>query len=636
MKRYIKYSFSLAVALVILGTSKNSYAIFPTFDVTSFKERFEGTMQTIKSYGKVKEATETASDINNSVGSASKSMGELGVDDVKKAKEKKDKLEKAKETYEKTKKQVEKRKKQLEKKKEEIEAAKAKVEAVKKDADKIKSDYDKTVSDVNKFKSDVEETKGKIEEYKDKADSVLGTSTAEEDSQVISSTTSNDVVSSSVSGSDSSSTVKDTSIGRKPFATVNDNSVAVTENEEMDDSKYKLSEEEIQKIADEETKLEEAAKEAESKDELTQEEVGKGALEEAEARLQLLKETQGEGASLSIGEKALAEEKKRIEEIQKLKEESKSINQNVNGSRRKPFGKTSYRNSESLVFAKLGSGVLEEAEKRAQELASMHGTAAAQEEKKRRESSSTIIKPSTTASEEEVARRSSSPGTLITPSGTALEVEKIRNNPTSSEKGSSYYKSSERLAFADVTSVASDSTDGPTGITDEGIFILSEEAAIYCDLNVNKDLGEGSEKMKECIVKVLTDMSSDNPSAAADGQKKYTEILREQVIGTLAENMRMNNEAAQFNSAVLEPLSEDIGGATNTRDDVSTLSLTNKEAVYVLNRLTFSSSLQLTLDALKQVGYFNIKDMETIEDSSDTAKSSDKTSTDDTSGSSKE
>jgi len=141
------------------------------------------------------------------------------------------------------------------------------------------------------------------------------------------------------------------------------------------------------------------------------------------------------------------------------------------------------------------------------------------------------------------------------------------------------------------------------------MFVITEEAAIYCDINVNKDLGKDSTNMKDCTVKMLTEMSSDNASAAADGRGKYREIVRGQVIDTLSAIMNINSEAAQFNTAVMEPLSEDVGGATNTRDDVSVLSLTNKETVYVINRLTYSSSLQLFLDAFRQLGYFDIKDM---------------------------
>ena len=175
-----------------------------------------------------------------------------------------------------------------------------------------------------------------------------------------------------------------------------------------------------------------------------------------------------------------------------------------------------------------------------------------------------------------------------------------RATPKTSAIEGQHYASrsfSDTLVFADLTGGSV-----PDGTTN-GVFIFSNRLAQECEVDV-KDL-EDESIMNECIKKLVKEKSSNDAAIAQEAQATYKTIMQETVNALTAESMARKNEAANYETKVLEAMEKTIADTKQIRDDTAGLSLTNMEMQFLLNRILTIYSAQLSLDALTAVGSFD-------------------------------
>lgn len=156
---------------------------------------------------------------------------------------------------------------------------------------------------------------------------------------------------------------------------------------------------------------------------------------------------------------------------------------------------------------------------------------------------------------------------------------------------------SETMVFADLTG---DSV--PDG-TVNGVFILSDRLAQECEINV-ADL-EDEKVMDECIKKLVKAKSDNDAAIAQEAAAVYKTIMQETVNALIAESMAQKNEAANYETKVLEEMEKKIAQTKNSRDDTGGLSLTNMETQYLLNRILTIYAGEMSLNALKEISSFD-------------------------------
>lgn len=179
-------------------------------------------------------------------------------------------------------------------------------------------------------------------------------------------------------------------------------------------------------------------------------------------------------------------------------------------------------------------------------------------------------------------------------------------------KSSSYSGSEEIMsAFLGIgEGSGSDSGSGSGDITDGTVndrFIVSKELTIKC--NLKKDDLTNSGVIRACLEEILIHMSDKDASISADGQKIFSTIIKEQTLGTVADAMGTVAEAAQYEEKVLEPLSDDIQKASNTRDDITSLSQTNKQSGINILELNATAASQLSFDGMRELQRFDAADI---------------------------
>lgn len=461
MKKYV-FSLSIMLASVAFLTPHKANAMFPTFDITAISEHISSNVNLVKQYSKVKEATKTASDISNNIGTAKNTVSQLNLDRAKEAQEK------------------------AEKAREEVERLKG-----------LKEEFDRRKDELDRKRDEIDTAVDKAQQYRD----LLNSNSADYSDEEISYTTT------------TTTTTTYTNTGQTGGETTQG---------------------------------------------YTQTESGSSA-------------TSSSGSSLGMSPSVITDNQRpnRTEFNQATGTASLPItsNSNVNDTAvvAVPSLPNSVTNSTASGAASSTIPSLRENE---------NGSVTNEKLEDRQNRVDELMKDDPNAKTQTPARK--------------------RRQPFGR---TSFYKNSEVIAMADTTPVYDGMKDGN--------FVMSKELAYRCKL-VPDDLADTA-NMNRCIGERLADMASENASAAADGQKVYSVIVREQTIGTLAEIMRLSNESAQYEEYAKKLF--DVG-SEDTRDGIGLLSETNKQAVYVMNRLTQSMSLQLSLDALRQIGYFDLKDYE--------------------------
>lgn len=139
--------------------------------------------------------------------------------------------------------------------------------------------------------------------------------------------------------------------------------------------------------------------------------------------------------------------------------------------------------------------------------------------------------------------------------------------------------------------------------TVNGVFILSDRLAQECEINV-ADL-EDEKVMDECIKKLVKAKSDNDAAIAQEAAAVYKTIMQETVNALIAESMAQKNEAANYETKVLEEMEKKIAQTKNSRDDTGGLSLTNMETQYLLNRILTIYAGEMSLNALKEISSFD-------------------------------
>ena len=143
---------------------------------------------------------------------------------------------------------------------------------------------------------------------------------------------------------------------------------------------------------------------------------------------------------------------------------------------------------------------------------------------------------------------------------------------------------------------------------DDGeIVIIPETLAQYCCLDAEKltDM----QIIKDCTNKLLAKMHDKDNSVNEVAQETYGKIMSEQSKYGLAEALDETNVATSYLADVLKQYKEDMTNASTTSDDISTISITNTQLLYLLNRIRRIYTTSLTSVGYEGIGSVQGKDL---------------------------
>ena len=561
-------------------------AQWPTLDISSVKEGISTNIELVKQSKVVTDAMATAGKINSAIGDAKASVSKFVGDNLKKAQEKLQKLQEEKE-------RIEKRKEQYEKIKNEIDEKKAKLEEYKSKAEELNAQAKGYIDDAKGYVNDAKEMKeaasGLIDEAKSEIEQRTGSGS--------SSATTPELDTTQTVANPETQTVTS---GRTAFGTpqaLTETSLQALE-PTSDNKNYGETEAQAEALA-----------EAETSPEMTEEQkrlqAEMDSLDQEKAELEvdaMFAKTPEEKAAIEEKMKALDEKYK---ELEKQQAESKE---------KAEESKDEEAKDEEAKDDKADSEDASKEEQQSHRPKILDGETSTQMEIP--ESHRPKILDGETSTQMEIPE-SHRPKILDTYEAPKDHRPKIldlyeqqrsqtsggfrkRATPKTSALEGKHYASrsfSEKMVFADLTG-----GDVPDG-TVNGVFIFSNRLAQECEVNV-KDL-EDETVMDECIKKLVKDKSDADASIAQGANAVYKTIMQETGNALIAESMARKNEAANYETEVLEKMEEKIADTKTTRDDTSGLSMTNMETQKQLNSILSIYSSQVSMDALGAVGGFD-------------------------------
>jgi len=127
---------------------------------------------------------------------------------------------------------------------------------------------------------------------------------------------------------------------------------------------------------------------------------------------------------------------------------------------------------------------------------------------------------------------------------------------------------------------------------DDGeVVILSETLAKECCIDA-KDLTDLN-IIRDCAKKLVEKMNDKDSTVAAEAYSVFMQIAAEQLKYGLAESLDNTKDSSQYLSKVLKKYKEDMQQASTTKDNISIISMTNTELLFLLNRIRkiYTSSL---------------------------------------------
>lgn len=130
---------------------------------------------------------------------------------------------------------------------------------------------------------------------------------------------------------------------------------------------------------------------------------------------------------------------------------------------------------------------------------------------------------------------------------------------------------------------------------DDGeIVVVPKTLAKECCLKAEelKDMNV----IKDCANKLLAKMNDSDSTEAAAARGIFSQIVVEQSLYGLAESLDDTNASTSYLSDVLKQYKEDMKGASTTGDDISSVSMTNTQLLFLFNRIRriYTSSLAAT------------------------------------------
>lgn len=581
---------------------RHAAAQWPTLDISSVKEGISTNIELVKQSKVVTDAMATAGKINAGIGEAKASVSKFAGDNLAKAQEKMKKLQEEKERIEKKKEEYEKIKKEIEEKKEAMEDYKRQAEALKADAEGYIADAKEmkdAASDViSTVKDDVSSASSSAGVSSGNADLNTTSAVAEAEPQTA---VSGRTAFGSVQSESEYQVAAPTSDAKNYGEAVSETSAVAGISEIAEDD---TAEADVQALAEEQLRLKEeqealdkekAELEVDAMFAKTPEE--KAAVEEKMKALDAKYEDLNGRMSENAAQLAAAQEQTAAEAAVETSAENKAV-----PAGRRPFG-----------MPEKAAAVTDENNDDKQPVDEREKD----EDKEPQPFHRAKILDGETSTKMEIpeSHRAKILDTYEAPvDHTPKILEQSRQQSGNSSGGfrkravqrssalqnGRHYASrsfSETMVFADLAGGSV-----PDG-TVNGVFILSDRLAQECEINV-ADL-EDEKVMDECIKKLVKAKSDNDASIAQEATAVYKTIMQETVNGLIAESMAQKNEAANYETKVLEEMEKKIAQTKNSRDDTGGLSLTNMETQYLLNRILTIYAGQLTLDTLNEVSGFD-------------------------------
>lgn len=581
---------------------RHAAAQWPTLDISSVKEGISTNIELVKQSKVVTDAMATAGKINAGIGDAKASVSKFAGDNLAKAQEKMKKLQEEKERIEKKKEEYEKIKKEIEEKKEAMEDYKRQAEALKADAEGYVADAkemkDAAADVVSTVKDDVSSASSSAGVSSGNADLNTTSAVAEAEPQTA---VSGRTAFGSVQSESEYQVAAPTSDAKNYGEAVSETSAVAGISEIAEDD---TAEADVQALAEEQLRLKEeqealdkekAELEVDAMFAKTPEE--KAAVEEKMKALDAKYEDLNGRMSENAAQLAAAQEQTAAEAAVETPAENKAV---LAG--RRPFG-----------MPEKAAAVTDENNDDKQPVDEREKD----EDKEPQPFHRAKILDGETSTKMEIpeSHRAKILDTYEAPvDHTPKILEQSRQQSGNSSGGfrkravqrssalqnGRHYASrsfSETMVFADLAGGSV-----PDG-TVNGVFILSDRLAQECEINV-ADL-EDEKVMDECIKKLVKAKSDNDASIAQEATAVYKTIMQETVNGLIAESMAQKNEAANYETKVLEEMEKKIAQTKNSRDDTGGLSLTNMETQYLLNRILTIYAGQLTLDTLNEVSGFD-------------------------------
>lgn len=581
---------------------RHAAAQWPTLDISSVKEGISTNIELVKQSKVVTDAMATAGKINAGIGEAKASVSKFAGDNLAKAQEKMKKLQEEKERIEKKKEEYEKIKKEIEEKKEAMEDYKRQAEALKADAEGYIADAKEmkdAASDViSTVKDDVSSASSSAGVSSGNADLNTTSAVAEAEPQTA---VSGRTAFGSVQSESEYQVAAPTSDAKNYGEAISETSAVAGISEIAEDD---TAEADVQALAEEQLRLKEeqealdkekAELEVDAMFAKTPEE--KAAVEEKMKALDAKYEDLNGRMSENAAQLAAAQEQTAAEAAVETPAENKAV-----PAGRRPFGMP----EKAAAVTDENNDDKQPVDERKKD-----------EDKEPQPFHRAKILDGETSTKMEIpeSHRAKILDTYEAPvDHTPKILEQSRQQSGNSSGGfrkravqrssalqnGRHYASrsfSETMVFADLAGGSV-----PDG-TVNGVFILSDRLAQECEINV-ADL-EDEKVMDECIKKLVKAKSDNDASIAQEATAVYKTIMQETVNGLIAESMAQKNEAANYETKVLEEMEKKIAQTKNSRDDTGGLSLTNMETQYLLNRILTIYAGQLTLDTLNEVSGFD-------------------------------
>lgn len=581
---------------------RHAAAQWPTLDISSVKEGISTNIELVKQSKVVTDAMATAGKINAGIGDAKASVSKFAGDNLAKAQEKMKKLQEEKERIEKKKEEYEKIKKEIEEKKEAMEDYKRQAEALKADAEGYIADAKEmkdAASDViSTVKDDVSSASSSAGVSSGNADLNTTSAVAEAEPQTA---VSGRTAFGSAQSESGYQVAAPTSDAKNYGEAVSETSAVAGISEVAEDD---TAEADVQALAEEQLRLKEeqealdkekAELEVDAMFAKTPEE--KAAVEEKMKALDAKYEDLNGRMSENAAQLAAAQEQTAAEAAVETPAENKAV-----PAGRRPFGMpekaaavTDENNDDKQPVDEREKDEDKEPQPfhRAKILDGETSTKMEIPESHRAKILDTYEAPvDHTPKILEQSRQQSG--------NSSGGFRKRAIQRSSSLQNGRHYASrsfSETIVFADLAGGAV-----PDG-TVNGVFILSDRLAQECEINV-ADL-EDEKVMDECIKKLVKAKSDNDASIAQEATAVYKTIMQETVNGLIAESMAQKNEAANYETKVLEEMEKKIAQTKNSRDDTGGLSLTNMETQYLLNRILTIYAGEMSLNALKEISSFD-------------------------------
>lgn len=628
-------------AFMFISAATEANAQWPTLDIAAIKETVTSNLQLVKQSKLATDATKLGGTLNSTIGDAKSSMSKFASENLEKAQKEAEKLKKEKERLEEKKKKYEEKKEKLEKQKEKYEKAKQKIDDAKKLAADAKQQINDAKATYNEYKNEFDDYKALaseagsiVNEYKDQAKEKAGISSG-------SSSVKEEIV--TVGGGDANTYIPEISSDNKVYddgmssggnVVVDETTAVPEENEDLSGgygdgsnvpaSDVIVNDDEVSENTEETVAEENPANISETIDANTYNGLRSSQLTDQEIS-DVLQNPLTDETIANMREKGVDEEvinniaaqknSQKVSSETEVQAETAPVAAPLSAAGtapvRKAFGRApvkavSVSGTQNTIAApqtlQVNSGT------------DLKSAVRATVQPLSRAAAPAVQLNAQTASETTAAVKDAAEKTLsISPDAVKAApvrtfrqkapLQKLQQGVWLGERSETIKVAyNETLAFG-----AEDSSMPDTGIVNNGEYdekIFDEAIADYCpELKVKNLSNTGV--TEECMKKLIRYQSDADAQIAASGKALYTQIMAGTITSLVAESMQAKNTAANYETKVLNKMEEEIGSASVTREDISAMSLTNKELQYLLNRILSVYSSQLLMDSLTQIGGFD-------------------------------